>query len=283
MIQQINTYFAYQFGKEPSDEALRKATKIMYQNQAQKVVSVWDNLQIIAHRGVSGSAPENTLASIRKALEFPEIDAIEIDIHLSKDGEIIVIHDADLQRTTDKKGKIQALSLAEIRAADAGSWFDKRYAGEKVPTLSEVLELVQNQTKLLIEIKQNGTKIYPEIIRKTIAEIRKYQAEKWCIIQSFQSDYLEESYQIAPEIEIQKLVFVPFFLPDVQGTTAVNADFRFWNRQRIQKVHQQNRQTFVYTLNGIKAIKRAILMGVDGIITNYPDKVIALKKVMTNR
>jgi glycerophosphoryl diester phosphodiesterase len=107
---------------------------------------------IIAHRGASGSAPENTLAAIELAIAN-KADMIEIDIHQTKDGKLVVIHDDKLDRTTTGKGKINELTLEEIKKHDAGSWFNTSFSNEKVPELKEVLELINGKCKLLIEIK----------------------------------------------------------------------------------------------------------------------------------
>lgn len=280
MLHIIKTFFDYRFHRTPSDTVLQQATKTRYIGNASEQVSVWDDLQIIAHRGFSSRAPENTMAAIHKSLELPQLDMIEVDVHLSKDEQVIVIHDFSLDRTTDKKGQICDLSLEEIAKADAGTWFDQKYAGEKIPTLSEVLDQVVGKKKLLIEIKGKPSRTYPRIVPKIIAEIKKYQAEKWCIIQSFQPTYLEQLNQLHVDIEAHRLVSAPCSLPSVPKVSAINADYHFWSTQRISEVHQQKLKTFVYTVNDLCAIKKAILMGVDGIITNYPEKVIELKQKM---
>ncbi len=295
MFSTIYNYCQFQFQSIPSDIELQTITKKVFRDGQFQTISVLDDLKIIAHRGASGYAPENTLASVRKALEYPEVDIIEIDIHLSKDDEIIVIHDPDLQRTTNQKGEIKNLIFSEIRKADAGSWFDEKFIGEKVPTLLEILELINGKKTLLIEIKSNKRgEIYDKIVQKTITEIRNYKAEKWCIIQAFETEYLHQTHQLAPEIETQKLIEYPLSIPfwtkgyvDVRwqkgspildGITAVNAYFPFWDISQISQIQAQKLQTYVYTVNEINSIKKMILAGVDGIITNFPDRVISLKK-----
>jgi glycerophosphoryl diester phosphodiesterase len=110
------------------------------------------HIRIIAHRGGANLAPENTLAAFRQAIDLG-VDMIEIDVHLSKDGHIMVIHDFTLDRTTTGKGKIADMTLKQIRKYDAGVKFNEKFRGEKVPTLDETMELLNGKTGLLIEIK----------------------------------------------------------------------------------------------------------------------------------
>ena len=114
----------------------------------------------IAHRGASGYAPENTLAAFDKAVEM-QADYIEIDVQLSKDDLPVVIHDDTLDRTTNGTGNISAYTLQELKSLDAGSWFDKKYAGEKIPSLNEVLEMYGEKINILIELK--SPELYPGV------------------------------------------------------------------------------------------------------------------------
>ncbi len=113
-------------------------------------------VDVHAHRGGAGLAPENTLAAFRNALAL-DVDALEMDLHVSADGEVIVIHDATLERTTNGRGYVRNTPLVDLKRLDAGSWFDPRFAGERVPTLREVLETVRasgdNRVRLNIETK----------------------------------------------------------------------------------------------------------------------------------
>ncbi|WP_281166722.1 glycerophosphodiester phosphodiesterase [Paenibacillus ginsengihumi] len=107
---------------------------------------------VIGHRGAAGEAPENTLASFRLALE-QGADAVELDVHMSADGEIIVCHDATVNRTTDGQGAISTMSTAELRQLDAGRWFHERFAGERLPLLEEAFRLVPDNIMIHVEIK----------------------------------------------------------------------------------------------------------------------------------
>src|SRR5512139_1857475 len=112
---------------------------------------------IFAHRGASAHAPENTLAAFELALA-QQADAIELDVKLSADGRVIVIHDSTVDRTTDGHGKVKDMSLADLKALDAGSFFSSEFAGEKIPTLDEVFEAVGRRTFINIELKNHRTR-----------------------------------------------------------------------------------------------------------------------------
>ncbi len=112
-------------------------------------------MKIFAHRGSSGTHPENTLAAFRAAAALP-IDGVEIDVHLTKDGEVVVIHDEKINRTTNGKGYVKDMTLEELQQYDAGSWFSEEWGGERVPTLDEVLEIYEDTShRLNIEIKSD--------------------------------------------------------------------------------------------------------------------------------
>lgn len=230
---------------------------------------------IIAHRGASGSAPENTLASFRQAMEIGS-DFIELDIHLSKDGELIVMHDETVNRTTNGKGKIKNLTLEQIKNLDAGSWFGNEFKGLVVPTLDEVFQLSNGKIKLLIEVKGNPKK-YPGIEKKLIDKIYKYYSKDWCIVQSFEEEFLNNIHKMDSTIPLHQLIVGKIFpLKIPVFILAVNPNYHFVSVKKVEKLHLQNKKIFVWTVNEEKKMQKLISMGVDGIITNYPGK---LKKV----
>src|SRR5687767_8955806 len=130
---------------------------------------------IIAHRGASGHAPENTLASIDKALQMGA-DVIEIDVHQTLDSVLVVMHDVKLDRTTDKQGLIKNYRWAEIKDADAGSWYSAEFAGARIPMLEDVIRHINGKARLLIEIKKDGD-YYPSIEWRTLNIIKANHAE----------------------------------------------------------------------------------------------------------
>ena len=118
----------------------------------------------VGHRGAKGHAPENTFASFNLALEMG-VNAVETDVHLSKDGEVVLIHDHTVDRTTDGRGFVKDMTLRELKQLDAGSWYDTRFAGQRIPTLTELLEWARGRVGVAIEIK-NGPIYYPGIAEK---------------------------------------------------------------------------------------------------------------------
>lgn len=140
--------------------------------EAAKAVS-----SIVGHRGSSADRPENTLASYRRALEAGA-NIVEIDVRTTKDGVLVSMHDADVRRTTNGKGLIHELTLAELQKLDAGGWFDPKYQGERVPTVQEILGLCRGKAKVLLDLKEDG----PEYVARLIAEVRKHGSPKEIVV-----------------------------------------------------------------------------------------------------
>lgn len=244
---------------------------------------------IIAHRGASGSAPENTLAAIDKALEAGA-DVIEIDVHQTRDSVVIVMHDEKLDRTTDKSGFIKNFNWSEIKDADAGSWFDPAYTGEKILTLTEVIAHLHGRARLLIEIKKGGD-YYPGIERRVYEIVQAQDASGWCMIQSFSTTAVNNFLALNTALPVYKLVVgnVPALPLHHDGhvrwggilkyrqVTGVNPYRKFARKRIVRKLHERGQQIFVWTVNREKLMRKLIARGVDGIITNYPG---ALKEIL---
>ena len=243
----------------------------------------------IAHRGASGSAPENTLASFNKAIEMGA-DVVELDVHLSSDGQLIIIHDHTLDRTTDLEGEVKNHTLKEIKKADAGSWFKPEFKNERIPILDEVLFTVNGRAKVLIELK-DGNDVYPGIEKKTLECIKRNGAESWCILQSFKDTAINNLLALKTTMPVYKLVVgnvpaLPLYhdgkmhggsayqFKDVAG---INPNYRFARKRILKKLHQRGQEMYVWTVNDEKLMKKLLNWGVDGIITNYPEKLKALQ------
>ncbi|MEL6649618.1 MAG: glycerophosphodiester phosphodiesterase family protein [Bacteroidota bacterium] len=238
---------------------------------------------IIAHRGWSSQAPENTLAAIRKALEV-NADMIEFDVHLCKDKVPVVIHDPTLERTTNGSGAVQDKSLFELRQLDAGTWFGEDFADERIPTLSEVMALVQGKCPLLIELKwdEEGA-VYSGLVDSVLAEIDRFGAVDWCVIQSFDAGMIREVREKAPEIEAHKLILLDLpILPGHidrqwqwtdgshfdEGVSAINLWLKGLNPRVVNRIHADGKKVFVYTVNEEADIDYCRKLGVDGVITD---------------
>jgi glycerophosphoryl diester phosphodiesterase len=249
------------------------------------------DFKIIAHRGASGNAPENTMAAFKKALHIG-VDMIELDIHLSKDGKIVVIHDELLDRTTNGTGLIKDLNYEDIAKYDAGSWFGKEYSNEKVPLLEEVLTLIDGKTTVLIELKRAKQFVYNGIEEKLVALINEHQAQSWCILQSFERTYIEKLHQLAPQLEYHLLIVsdldpLPVYADNYFSFhtfleqpfyKAINPANEFLTKGKVEAIQQQGLRVFTYTVNEEDKMKKIINMGVNGIISNVPDRLVALKK-----
>ncbi len=236
---------------------------------------------VVAHRGFSGSAPENTLAAFQKAVEAGA-DAIELDVRLSADGEIVVIHDDALDRTTNGKGKVAAYSLLELKRLDAGSWFGTQFSGERIPTLKEVLELTKGRSLLNIELKSGGPGSYAitDLADRSLQAVQQAGMLHQVLFSSFDPSGLERIQQRNPAIPTALVLNQLWTFPrDVTGGksfTMLNGRKSVVNSVNISRAHQEGIKIMVWTLNDEKEMEEFIALGVDGIITNYPDRLIAL-------
>ncbi|MFS0857107.1 glycerophosphodiester phosphodiesterase [Paenibacillus taichungensis] len=154
----------------------------------------------VAHRGFSSIAPENTMAAFLLAMEQPEVQWIELDVQLSRDGVPVVIHDFTFDRTTNGKGFVREKDWADIQQLDAGSWKGKAYKGERVPALSEVLDRTCGKVRLNIELKTQGN-MYPGLPAAVIHEVRKRHMQHDVVITSFEPAALVEVKKLAPEFK----------------------------------------------------------------------------------
>ncbi|MBA3899092.1 MAG: glycerophosphodiester phosphodiesterase [Bacteroidetes bacterium] len=241
---------------------------------------------IIAHRGFSGIAPENTFAAFKLATELG-VDLIELDIHQTKDGVLVCHHDEDISRTTGSKEKIKDILFEELQKKDAGSWFSEKFKGEPIPSLEQVLSL---GVPLLIEVKK-GNEYYPGIVQNLLQLLSKFNHSKQCIIQSFETPVLEAFSAFSNDYELHKLVtgnipLLPLHIDTKLKTgsitkyrefDAINPNFRFVTAGLIKKIHREGKKIFTWTVNEKEQMEKLISYGVDGIITDYPDR---LKKLL---
>lgn len=153
----------------------------------------------VAHRGYSSLAPENTIAAFKLAMEQDQVSWIELDVQLSRDGVPVVIHDFRLERTTNGIGNVRDHTLAELKKLDAGSWKAKKYEGERIPTLAEVLELTKGKVKLNIELKTVGN-MYPDLAPSVIGKLYGIWKPRDYVITSFEKKALRQVKQINPDI-----------------------------------------------------------------------------------
>jgi glycerophosphoryl diester phosphodiesterase len=230
---------------------------------------------VVAHRGASAYAPENTLIAIKKAMDM-EADYAELDVQLTKDKEVILLHDMNLKRTAGIDALLRNLTLEELKKLEAGAWFGKEFRGEPIPTLQDVIRLVKGKMRLNIEIKTFRPE--PEIAQKVVDIIRSEHFENQCMVTSFNREVVIAVKRIAPEI-ITGFIFGKNYPDDVfKGSWDVlSCNHRIATPEFIQKAREHNKQVYVWTIDSEKSIKRFIDRKVDGIISNKPDLV---KKIL---
>lgn len=237
----------------------------------------------LGHRGSPRSAPENTLASFQKARE-EGVDGIELDVQLSSDGQVVVIHDGTVDRTTNGQGSVQALSLDRLRQLDAGSWFDARFAGERIPTLEEVCDWAGQDMLLNIELKNTdmrGQGIEP----KVAAIVREFALQERVLFSSFNPLSLLRIRASAPEFPIGLLYSgnLPLFLrrawlrPWIRPHALhphlglVTEPYLKWAKAKSLRVN-------VWTADTAQEMQQLIFQKVDSIITNQPAALARLQK-----
>ncbi|MCD8914878.1 glycerophosphodiester phosphodiesterase [Staphylococcus simulans] len=236
-----------------------------------------EDLQVIAHRGFSIDYPENTLLAYKAALSA-HVDMLEIDVHLTKDQQLVVIHDDKIDRTSNGSGYVKDYTLDELKSYDFGSWKDSTFAGARIMTFKEVAQLVKPyKTTLLIEIKKPSK--YPnieEILLKEIEENR-LDADK-TIIQSFDDKSIQKIAQLTNKFKLgvllskKKYLFrMPNFNKLAKFCDYANPNFELVNKKFVERAHIHKLEVMPYTVNDINDIRKLIIDGVDGIITDGPN------------
>ena len=242
------------------------------------------DFKVTGHRGAAGLSPENSLEAIQKAVDL-KTDRIEIDVQQTKDNRIVVIHDYTVDRTTNGKGAVKDLSFDEIRSLFIKE-NNKKITELKIPTLDEVIDKMDSGSVLLIEIKKEKG-LYPGIERRVIDIINKHNAKSKCILQSFNDEVLQNIHTIDPTIGLHKLLIakLPFFnfifdgsfkckkFTDYSFVKEFSINYVFANKSVIDEIHKLNKKINVWTVDDNATMKKLMDLGVDGIITNYPDRV----------
>ena len=247
-------------------------------------------VDVHAHRGGAGLAPENTLAAFRNALTMG-VDVLEMDLHVTADGEVIVIHDPTLERTTTGRGYVRATALADLQRLDAGSWFNAQFAGERVPTLRAVLDLVRgsgnNRVRFNIETKYEPSVPAPpqDFEERALRVIREAGMTDRVIIQSFYYPSLARVKALDRSVLTAALRAATDAAPEpVAVVRAAPADIyspsiRLVSRATVDAVHRAGIPIVPWTVDDPTQMERLIEMGIgtlrgDGIITNHPDRLI---------
>ncbi|MFN8523421.1 MAG: glycerophosphodiester phosphodiesterase family protein [Chloroflexota bacterium] len=237
-----------------------------------------DAPRVFGHRGAMGHCPENTFASFERAVQ-QGVDAIELDIHLTRDDRLAVIHDHHLDRTTSGSGTVRQHLLAEIQALDAGSHFSPEFAGERVPELDEVLDWARDRCVLDIEIK-GGYAPYPGISQHVVRAIQRHSAQDRVIVISFDHPTVAQVKGLAPDVATGVLWACRPVDP-VGVARAANADaiLPHWTHcyaEDVSLAHAAGISVHPWATSEPAEIESLIDAGVDSICSNHPDRVIKL-------
>jgi glycerophosphoryl diester phosphodiesterase len=237
---------------------------------------------IVAHRGFSGKAPENTRAAFTMALDAG-VEMIEFDVQMSKDGHIVVIHDHTVDRTTDATGKVTDYTLEELRSLDAGSWFNPAFKAERILTLEEALELITPKALVNIELKSNRIvrKADTRIADRTLDIVKKMKLLDRVLFSAFNHrlvKYLKDKEEDAatgvifhPVMHLGRL---PSTLAKPAGATVFVCSKRDVTRRRVADAHKHNIIIGVYGLETQTDIDTMLDMGIRVLVSDYPDVLV---------
>ncbi|MCY3739090.1 MAG: glycerophosphodiester phosphodiesterase family protein [Gemmatimonadaceae bacterium] len=234
----------------------------------------------IAHRGASGAglAPENTLTAFERAIEIG-VDAVELDVRSTRDGSLVVLHDPLLDRTTDREGPVHELTLAQVREADAGGWFGRAFAGEKVPTLAEALDLLRRRALAVIEIKADHL---AEAVLRVVDDL---VVADQVVIQSFSSETVRRVKAIDGAAPTALLVGNLPTSPSrmrarrmVREVLSLGANIlNIWHTTLTPAFYEEVRKrgltVWAWTVDEEVVLRDVVQMGVQGIATNHPDRL----------
>jgi len=226
-----------------------------------------DDVLVIAHRGASGRTPENTLASVRAAIE-DGADLVEIDVQETADGEVVVIHDSDFMRIGGVNLKVWDASFAEARAIDIGSWFAPEFSSERIPTLTEVLELAKGAARVDIELKYYGHD--ERLEERVVAIVEATDMASNVVIMSLKQQGIQKIRELRPNWTIGRLAATA-----LSDLTRADADFLAVHSglaapRFIRRAHAAGKDIYVWTVNDPVHMSRMVSRGVDGLITDEP-------------
>lgn len=232
---------------------------------------------VFGHRGAMAYAPMNTLAAYELAAE-QGADGVELDVWLSQDDVPVIIHDFEVDKTTDGSGRVGSMSLEELKELDAGSWFDEQFAGERIPTLDEVFESVGQKLYINVEIKSIDLKVQ-NVVAQTVECIRRHGMQERVLVSCFNPMVLRQVRKQAPELAMGFLRAsdMPFYVSwlmfgvphqaEHPHETQVDANW-------VRKAHSRERKVNVWTVNDPDVAARLQGLGVDGLITDKPDVIL---------
>ena len=234
--------------------------------------------RVIAHRGFSSRAPENTLIAVQQAIEVGA-DMVEVDVTVTADGHVICLHDETLDRTSNGSGLPNNMTLAEIKQLDAGSWFAPEYAGEKIPTLSEVLDAVKGRILINIEIKPEAVEY--GVVQKVSSLVNEHEMLDSVVVSSFSPEALR-----LMKITDQAVMTASLFNKEIHtgrdpleiiqevGSRGFNISGKRLTPEMLERCHKHGIPVAVYTVNDVAEMRDLMKLGVDAVFTDHPDLML---------
>ena len=227
-----------------------------------------DEIKIIAHRASATQVPENTLSALDYAI-LSGADIAEIDVQQTKDGELILMHDSNLKRTTGYDSKVSEATFEQIRALESGSWFSDEFLGEPIPTLEDVLQKSKGEITLMIEIKASDHPV--DVARDVIKLIESYEMEKQCIVGAMDYRVLQAVKMMNPRIKTVYITALAYGdYQDLEDVDYYSIEASFISFALIDQIHRSGKQIYAWTVNKDSTMQSMIAMQVDGIVTDDP-------------
>ena len=250
------------------------------------------NTQLIAHRGNSGPAPENTHSAIEQAIIL-EVDMVEVDIHLSHDGVPVLIHNSTLEHTTNGQGNVTEHKLSELKMLDVGGWKAPEFVGERILTLYDVLDLTRNRMPLNLDLKTMRA------LPSTLKAVREMNVLNEVVISGCTQDCLKTIQSREPSLTVllnlddalEQLAFTGpaamyrsrcLAVAEQVGAVGINIAHVFVDRLLVQQAHQKGLSVWVWTVDDEERVQELLGMGVDSITTNWPEKMMPIIKGLTS-
>ena len=231
---------------------------------------------VIAHRGASADAPENTIAAFELALR-QGADAIALDVQLSRDNQPVVIHDVTLERTTDGAGPVRGHTVHELKRLDAGGWRGPEFRGQRVQTLQEVFERFRDRTRFWIDLR-GGSALYPGIEERVVSMIEVYEVLEHALVQSFDPEALSQIRTLNPEVRLGVLADqrpIESVAASPGAANAVCPGARVVTRQALAAIRDAGLDCYVWTVNDPAQMDQLVEWGVSGIITDRPGLLVS--------
>ncbi|MGN0486076.1 MAG: glycerophosphodiester phosphodiesterase [Acutalibacteraceae bacterium] len=239
---------------------------------------------VISHRGANRYAPQNTLPAFERSVKIGT-DGFETDVHITRDGKIVLCHNYTIDETSNGKGNIADMTLDQLKSYDFGSYFSKKFAGTKIPTIDEFLSFVETTDISLLNIeikspKQNET----AIVRETMKAVKEHGLFDKLLISSFDPRLLVEAKQIDKNCKtgflyspnsplVPKMAWRPVAFAQSIGADALHPHFVFVNKRYVEDAHKAGILVNPWTVDSDRMVTKMIDCGVDGIITDFPDLV----------